>query len=166
LKNNYHGQFSAPEDWENPLVFVNIEKIKQGVNNFKYLKMSSSNPFKGSVEVTIDSIGKVSYFRDSVTIEDFASKVATTKKTVKLTGSLSPLELENFKNVLSKSLIMALSAVRGCAIDQPQTWFVVTMDNKTFTTKGCTMYYPQELLFTYLYCLDKNEGVKNKHVGE
>ncbi len=166
LKNNYHGQFGAPDDWENPLVFINIEKIKQSVNNFKYLKMSSSNPFKGSVEVTIDSTGKVSYFRDSATTADFALKVQTAKKTVQLTGSLSPLEFENFKNILSKSMITLLPELRGCGIDEPQTWFTVTMNNKTFTTKGCKMYNPQQLLFNYLYVLDNNNGVENRRQNE
>ena len=166
LKNDYHGQFGTPHAWENPLLFVNIDRIKQPVNNFKYLKVNDSSPFKGSFEVTIDSTGTITYFKNLSTIEDFAMKAATSKKTVKFTGTLSIKEFENFKNVLSKSLINSLPELRGCGIDQGERWFTVMMDNKTYASKGCRMYYPQQLLFNYLYLLDNNIGVENKRKSE
>jgi len=155
LKNNYQGEYSKPDDWEDPLVFIDIEKLKQPVNNFKYIEMSHNNIFAGSVVVTVDSVGKITFFTDSVTM-------ITKEKKDKWTGLFSPSEFENFKNVLSKSFIMSLPVMRGCGIDQPQTWFTVKMNNKKFTTKGCYMYYPQQLLLNYLDSLDKNDGVKNK----
>jgi hypothetical protein len=136
---------------------VSLEKLKQPIDDFKSLKMAHSSQFTGSIVVTLDSLGNVNYRRDSFTILNHDAKVFNIK------GHLASSEFENFKSILSKSLIFRLPENRGCGIDEGQTEFTY-IGNRKFFTKGCKMYFPQWALFRYLSNLDKNAGfrIENK----
>ena len=58
LENTFTGKHK-PNDWEDILVFVNLNIIKERINNFRYLELVYLNPFGGSKTIEIDSIGNI-----------------------------------------------------------------------------------------------------------
>lgn len=160
LKSDYRAESNLPQGPGDSLVFVSLDKLKQPVNNFRYIKLSFNSSFGSVADISVDSTGKVSYLTFPEIKDENGKILALT------IGYLSDNEYANFKNVLSKSLIMNLPELRGCDMDDGEKDFEVSIGNKIFITKGCVLHYPQGLLFKYLYGLDKNEGVKNKHTGK
>ena len=153
VENLFHGeQHLKPSNWENPLVFVSLEKFRQPVNNFRFLKLNYANVFDGSLEVSIDSTRKVSY-------KKYPSPfMHNSGKEIKWSRYLSPVEFESFKKILALSLVFSLPNTRGCSIDEARKDFTVSTNNKIYITKGCTLNYPQIQLFNYLYNLKKKIG--------
>ncbi|MFI5161299.1 MAG: hypothetical protein ACHQHN_08475 [Sphingobacteriales bacterium] len=153
LKHHYKAMIGLMEEHDEIFVFVSIEKYKQPVNNFKYLELLYGNPFGGSVKVTVDSIGEITYLKYPE-IKDENGRSLNLKR-----GHLSKSEFENFKVILSESMITRLPESRGCGIDEAQREFIIEMDNKVFKTKGCAIYYPQRVLLNYLYKINENKEV-------
>lgn len=157
IENVFRGEPEfKPTNWENPLVFVSVEKFRQPVSNFRFLKLRYVNVFDSSLELDIDSTRKVSYKKyPSPFMHNSGTKV-------RWSGYLLPAEFEKFKNALALSLLSSLPNMRGCGIDEAQKDFIVSTNNKVYITKGCILYYPQIQLFNYLYNLDKSKSIRTK----
>ena len=61
LKNFFRFNYK-PDEWEDTLVFVNIEKIKESTENFQYLKLNIISVWRGAKHISIDKNRNVVFF--------------------------------------------------------------------------------------------------------
>ncbi len=156
LKHHYQAILGLVKEHDETFVFVNLKKYKRPVNGFRYLKILHSNALSWkSISVTIDSIGKVTYAKFTIGLD------GNRKDTLNITGQFSEMEFEHFKDILSVSLVKSLKLEYGCGLDPAPTDFTLEDESGTFKSKGCIItHLPQQLLFNYLYEVDKNTGIQ------
>ena len=151
----------AATDYDGRLLFINIDKLKEPIAGFTYLKMECSNAWTGNKHIAIDADGKV-----VLTIKKFVknhrSKVDSSIAPIKINGQLTVDEFTNFKVLLSRSLLSKLPLKRGCPINGRVANFDIVIGQKKYTSTGCNLSYVHELLFEYLYSLDSNKGLIQK----
>lgn len=158
--NNKFRFAGKPANWEDTLLFINIEKLKEPVTDFKFLKLDFSSPWSGTKQVTIDSLGKVTVIDRPIlySIDNPGADKNAKPKNIK--GRLTRLEFFNFKNLLSKSLVSRLPFRRDCAIDGSVSDFEILIGAKIINSTGCDLSWTHALLLNYLYNLDQNKGLK------
>ncbi len=151
----------AATRYDGRLLFINIDKLKEPIAGFTYLKMVCSNAWTGNKDISIDADGKV-----VLTIKRFVknhlSKVDSSIGPIKIIGKLTVDEFTNFKALLSRSLLSRLPIKRGCPINGRIANFDIVIGSKKYTSTGCNLSYVHELLFEYLYSLDSNKGLMQK----
>jgi hypothetical protein len=141
------------------ITFINIEKLKERVEGFKYLKLTFVSPWVGVRKIYIDNSrrvifsSKLSPFRSNVPI----NTIETKSKVVK--GWLNINEFNAFKDLLSKAMISQLNLVRDCvSMDGASTDFEILIDKKLYKSSGCDLKWNQEFLVKFLCGIDKNKG--------
>ncbi len=151
----------AATGYDGRLLFINIDKLKEPIAGFTYLKMDCSNAWTGNKYIAIDADGKV-----VLTIKKFVknhlSKVDSSIAPIKINGQLTADEFTNFKVLLSRSLLSKLPVKRGCPINGRIANFDIVIGPKKYISTGCNLSYVHELLFEYLYSLDSNKGLIKK----
>ncbi len=157
LINKFRG-YKKPYYWQDTLKFVAIEKLKETVTSFKYLKLDYHNPFDGTLKLTIDSLGKVIYERTP-------EAISGEKVLIKIKGELSPKEFRNFLDTLAYSLPSKLYRQRGCAIDEAIANFEIVYNDKKVVSKGCALKWTHAFLFNYLYDISENKGFVKRQKG-
>ena len=113
LKNNYN--YSNPRD---TFFFVNIDNLKEATSSFKFLLLQYSSPWSGKKQITIDSLGKVTFVDKPIIYSVDNPGADKNAKPKNILGQLTPREFENFKNVLANSLPSRLPLKRGCPMDE------------------------------------------------
>lgn len=157
LLNTFKG-YSKPYNWEDTLKFVTLTKLKETITNFKYLKLDYNNPFDGTLKLTIDSLGKVTYERTPEIMS--GGKVLT-----RIKGELTKRELANFLDTLAYSLPSRFARQRSCGIDGAMTNFEIAFNDKTIISKGCSLKWTHSFLFNYLYDISRNKGFVKRQRG-
>ena len=132
-----------PMDWEDTLVFVNLELLKEPIVDFKYL-IYGFESWGGIDRVIIDSSGKATFIR--MPVERFppdSVKQHYNKQKI-ISEQLSTTEFAKFKTILAKSLLSKLPSTWPCAIDDlPFTFeillgFCISM-NRDIAQLTCTV---------------------------
>jgi len=157
LKNNCGFDYK-PDDWEDTLVFVNIEQIKEPVADFRFLKLEYAGPWSGERRITIDSLGRVNFVDNPI---QYTINNPTANKNAKprsFRGQLTKKELANFKSLLSKSLPSRLPLERGCPMDASTSNFEIHIGAKKIVSTGCDLSWTHAFLLNYLYDIDQNKG--------
>ena len=157
LLNTFKG-YSKPYNWEDTLKFVSLSKLKEAVTKFKYLKLDYSNPFDGTLKLTIDSLGKVTYER---TPEIMSGGNVMTR----IKGELTKKEFASFLDTLAYSLPSRFARQRSCGIDGAMSNFEIAFNDKTVVSKGCSLKWTHAFLFNYLYDINKNKGFVKRQRG-
>lgn len=157
LENNYRFDYK-PEDWEDTLVFVNLERIKEPVADFKYLKLEYSSPWSGERLITIDSLGRMSFVDNPMQYSINIPRGDKNAKPRTLKGQLTQKEFTRFKALLSKSLPSRLPLERGCPMDGSYSDFEIQIGAKKIKSTGCDLSWTQAFLLNYLYEVDQNKG--------
>lgn len=157
LKNNYRFEYK-PDDWEDTLVFINIDRAKEPVEDFKFLKLQTVNPWSGERHISIDRLGSVNF--DDVPLQYSVNhpRGDKTAKPRRFKGQLTRKELATFKSVLSKSLPSKLPLKRGCPMDGAMSNFEIRIGERTIKSTGCDLTWTQIFLSNYLYEIDHNKG--------
>ncbi|OQP63697.1 hypothetical protein [Niastella populi] len=158
LKNKYPFGYK-PDDWEDTLVFVNIEQIKEPVADFRFLKLEYSSPWTGERNITVDSLGRVNFVDNPI---QYSINNPTADKNAKprsFSGQLTMKELINFKNLLSKSLPSRLPLKRGCPMDGSTSNFEIQIGTKNIVSTGCDLSWTHASLLEYLFDIDQNKGL-------
>ncbi|MCD2424926.1 hypothetical protein LQ567_19235 [Niabella pedocola] len=159
---NIFRYFNKPDNWEDTLVLVNIEKQKEPVDNFRALKLDFFNPWSGEKKIIIDNKGRVTFIdTTTITLDRFLSPDRETKKQL-FTGSFTPEEFIIFKNLLSRSLPSKLPPERNCPMDGAVSNFEIRLGARTITSTGCTLSRVHYILLDYLLGLDQNKGIVKK----
>lgn len=161
LKNNFKYSYKPP-NWEDTLVFVNIEKLKEPVTEFKFLSLNFSSPWSGKRQITIDSLGKVKFIDNPILFSNENPDGDKNAKPKNITGQLTEKEFNNFKNLLSKSLPSKLPYSRSCPMDGASSNFEITIGRQNIKSTGCDLSWIHGFLLNYLYNLDQNNGLINK----
>ena len=161
LKNIYRFK-EKPDNWEDPLVFISIEKIKEPVGDFKFLKLDCLGPRSGARHVIIDGIGKVSFIDKPILYSINNPGADKDAKPRHITGQLTRKEFINFKNLLSRSLPSRLPFKRDCGMDGATSNFEIIIGRKRIKSIGCDLSWIHAFLLNYIYDIDQNKGlVKN-----
>ena len=155
---NTFKDYSKPFDWEDTLKFVALSKLKETVTKFKYLKLNYSNPFDGTLKLTIDNLGKVTYERTPELLSNH--KVLTYIK-----GELTKREFARFLDTLAYSLPSKFARQRSCPIDGAIVNFEIAFNDKTIVSEGCNLKWTHAFLFGYLYDISKNKGFVRRQVN-
>jgi hypothetical protein len=158
LKNKY-GFTYKPDDWEDTLVFVNIEQIKEPVADFKFLKLEHAGPWSGERRITINSAGRVSFVDNPIQYSINNPDGDKNAKPRSFSGQLTMKELINFKRLLSRSLPSRLPLERGCPIDGATSNFEIQLGTKKIVSTGCRLSWIHVFLLNYLYDIDRNKGL-------
>lgn len=158
LKNNFRFT-NKPENWEDTLLFVNIENIKEPMTEFKSIVLEFASPRRGKRHITIDSLGKVVFIDRPILYSINNPGVDKNEKPKNIVGRLTTNEFTNFKNLLSKSLLTKLPFKRDCPIDGATSNFEIVIGNKTIKSTGCNLSWTHNFLLHYLYEIDKNKGL-------
>jgi hypothetical protein len=161
LINNYRFNY-RPANWEDTLFLVNIEKLKEPVTDFRFLKLDFSSPWSGAKQVTIDSSGKVTFIDDPIPYSINHPNADKNAKPKNMKGQLTPNEFANFKNLLSKSLPSRLPIRRGCPIDGATSDFDITIGTKRIKSIGCDLSWTHAFFLNYIYGIDQNKGLIKK----
>ena len=151
----------AATSFDGRLLFINIDKLKEPIAGFTYLKIDCSNAWTGNKHITIDAEGKV-VLSIKTFIKNHLSKIDSSIAPIKINGQLTVDEFNNFKVLLSRSLLSKLPVKRGCPINGRIANFEIVVGPKKYTSTGCNLSYVHELLFDYLYSLDINKGLIQK----
>ena len=151
----------AATGYDGRLLFINIDKLKEPIAGFTYLKMDCSNAWTGNKHLTIDAEGKV-VLTIKTFIKNHLSKIDSSIAPIKINGQLTADEFNNFKVLLSRSLLSKLPIKRGCPINGRVANFEIVVGPKKYISTGCNLSYVHELLFDYLYGLDSNKGLITK----
>jgi len=151
----------AATGYDERLLFINIDKLKEPIAGFTYLKMDCSNAWTGNKHLTIDAEGKV-VLTIKTFIKNHLSKIDSSIAPIKINGQLTADEFNNFKVLLSRSLLSKLPIKRGCPINGRVANFEIVVGPKKYISTGCNLSYVHELLFDYLYGLDSNKGLITK----
>lgn len=158
LKNNYN--YSNPKD---TFFFVNIEKLKEVTVHFKFLRLEYSSPWNGTKQITIDSLGKVSFVDNPIMYSIDNPGADKNAKPKSISGQLTQKEFTNFKNLLANSLPSRLPLKLGCPMDGATSKFEIIIGTKRIKSTGCNLSWTHAFLLNYLYDLDQNKGfVKSK----
>ena len=158
LKNNYN--YSNRQD---TFFFVNIEKLKEDSADFRFLRLEYSSPWNGTKQITIDSLGKVTFIYNPVMYSVNNPGAAKNAKPKNISGLLTKKEFTNFKNLLANSLPSKLPLKRGCPIDGATSNFEIIIGTKRINSSGCNLSWTHACLLNYLYDIDQNnEFVKSK----
>jgi hypothetical protein len=159
LKNNF--QFTnKPANWEDTLFFVNIEKLKEPVTAFKYLKLDYSSPWSGTKKITVDSLGNVTFLDIPIPYSMDHPAADKNAKPKNIKGKFTQNEFTNFKNLLSKSLPSRLPFKRGCPLDGATSNFEILLGKNKIISRGCNLSWTHAFLLNYLYNIDQNKGLK------
>lgn len=159
LKNNFRFKYK-PANWQDTLFFVNIEKLKQPVTDFKFLSLDFSSPWSGTRHIKIDSLGKVTFVDKPILYSRDNPGADKNTKPKNIKGQLTQKEFTNFKNLLSKSLLSRLPFKRGCPMDGATSNFEIIIGSKKIKSTGCDLSWTHAFLFNYLYDIDHNKGLK------
>jgi hypothetical protein len=145
------GRLSKPTAREDTLIFVCLETLKEPIHNFTYFNVTEVSPWHGTIDISIDSIGRLVYFRKIRNPSDTAEKTDNRVTTRVLTKQ----EFDKFKDRLSYSLLLKLRRFRGgCdAMDASRTSLEIIYNNKRVISKGCTLQWPQSMLYEDVYDL-------------
>jgi hypothetical protein len=161
LKNNFRLDYK-PTNWEDTLVFINIEKLKEPVAALKLLKLDYSSPLTGRRHITIDSLGKVSFIDEPIPYSIRHPEADKNAKPKNIRGELTQKEFIKFKNLLSMSLPSKLPPNRGCPMDAAISSFEILIGTKKITSIGCDFSWIHTILFDYVYDIDQNKALVNK----
>ena len=159
LKNNFRFNYKPP-NWEDTLLFVNIEKLKEPVTDFKFLRLDFSSPWSGTRHITIDSLGNVTFIDKPILYSRDNPGADKNAKPKNIKGQLTQKEFTNFKNLLSKSLPSRLPFKRGCPMDGATSNFEIIIGSKKVKSTGCDLCWTHAFLLNYLYNIDQNKGLK------
>ena len=151
LGNKFKGEFK-PDNWEDELVFVNLDLFEKNIDNFISIELNYSNPFGGSKKVEIDSLGKV-------TIINYPEIVHRRKGNLsRISGILTTFEFDNFIKLLEKSLIDKLPKQRVCGIDGARKDFIIKYGTTEINSTGCSISWIHYGIVVYLLELENNDG--------
>lgn len=133
------------------LDFVAYDNLKEPIHTFTYFNIHEEGPFSGTIDITIDSTGRLVYYRKIRHPYDTTNKT-TNQLTVR---QLSKQEFNQFKNLLSYSLLSKLRRFRGgCdAMDAGPTTIEIIYNDKKVISKGCTMNWPEAIVYNHVYDL-------------
>ena len=157
LKNDFRLDVK-PFNWEDTLLFINIEKLKEPVTAFRLLQMDCSGKWTGKRHVFIDSIGRVAFIDEPLPDNTKHAGADKNAKPKYIVGQLTQKEFTNFKNLLSLSLPSKLPPNRGCPTDGEFASFEILIGTKKITSIGCDLSWSHTFLFNYIYDIDKNKG--------
>lgn len=158
LKNNYN--YSNPRD---TFFFVNIDNLKESTSDFKFLQLQYSSPWSGTKQITIDSLGKVTFADNPLMYSVDNPGADKNAKPKKISGQLTQKEFENFKSLLSNSLPLRLPLKRGCPMDGATSDFEIIIGTKKIKSTDCNLSWIHTFLLNYLSDIDQNKGlVKSK----
>jgi hypothetical protein len=133
------------------LTLVCLEDLREPIHSFTYFNITEEGPFFGTIDITIDSTGRLVYYRK------IRNPADTTNKTTNQlsTRLLSKQEFSQFKNVLSHSLLSKLRRFRGgCdAMDAGRSTIEIVYNGRKVISRGCTMNWPEGLLYSHIYNL-------------
>jgi len=141
--------FVLPPREERTFLFINIEKLKESVKEFKFLNLNSSRK-----KITIDSLGNVTFYEDRK-IYNYDTVINIPPLLIK--GRLTQNAFVSFKNLLSKSLPSKLPSKRPCGIDSRFIDFEILIGNRNIKSVGCELSWTHDALANYLYNIDKNK---------
>lgn len=158
LLNKFNG-YKKPSNWEDTLLLVNIEKLKESVAEFKFLKLEFSSPWSGAKQITVDSLGKVNFVDRPILLNPDNPAADKNAKNQDIIGKLTQKEFTNFKNLLSKFLPSRLQMRRGCPLDGATSNFEILIGEKRIISTGCELSWTQTFLVNYLNELDQNTGL-------
>jgi hypothetical protein len=162
LKNNYRFDYK-PDNWEDTLTFVNLEKLEEPTTNFKFLKLEYLSPWSGTRQIIIDSLGKVKFTDRPLPYDVHNPRSVNNAKPKSIKGRFSQKEFINFKNLLSRSLPSKLPAERDCPIDGATSNFEIVIGKQNIKSNGCDLSWTHTFLLNYLYNIDQNKGfIKEK----
>jgi hypothetical protein len=161
LKNNFRLDYK-PVNWEDTLVFINIEKLKEPVTDLKLLKLDYSSPFTGRRHITIDSTGKVTFKDEPIPYSINHPDADKNARPKNIRGQLTQKEFINFKNLLSMSLPSKLPPNRGCPMDGAISSFEILIGTNKITSIGCDFSWTHAFLFDYVYDIDQNKALVRK----
>ena len=156
LKNNFTFNYK-PDNWEDTLLFVNMEKLKEPVTDFKFLSLDFSSPWSGTRHIKIDSLGKVTFIDKPILYSRDNPRANKNAKPKKIKGQLTQKEFAHFKNLLSKSLLSRLPFKRGCPMDGAISNFEIIIGSKKIKSTGCDLSSTHAFLLNYLYDIDDNK---------
>lgn len=138
-----------PKDWEDTLVFVNLELLKEPIVDFKYL-IYGFESWGGIDRLIIDSSGKATFLRMPVERFPPDSVKQLYNKQKKISERLSTTELAKFKTILAKSLLSKLPLTWPCAIDDLPFTFEILIGDQTYKNKGCYLSWVHRFLLDYV----------------
>jgi len=147
------------KNWKDPLVFINIEKLREPVDDFKLLQLDMSSPRHGTRKIIVDSARNVTFIYNPIpyTVDNPLSDKNAKPKNIK--GKLTPKEFSNFLNLLSRSLPSKLPRLRGCPFDAATSDFEIIIGAKKIRSTGCNLTWIHDFLLDYLYDIDRNKGL-------
>lgn len=157
LLNNYRLK-GKPDDWEDTLVFINIENIKEPTKEFKHLKLDVSGPWSGFRHIDIDKEGNVKFSFKPVT-KEFRLDENKIEKPKTISGRFTTKEFQKFKDLLSKAMVSKLPLKRGCPIDGSNSNFEIMIGQNIYKSTGCYLKWTQHFLLNYLYDLGDNHNL-------
>lgn len=140
------------------IVFVNIEKLKESVIDFKFLKLDCSNSWHGKRHITIDSIGEVTFDDNPILYSINNPSADKNAKPQNISGRLTPKEFLYFKDKLAKSFPSKLPRKRSCGMDGTSSDFEIVIGTKRIVSRGCNLSWTHTFLLNYLYDINKNKG--------
>lgn len=152
LKNNYN--YSNPRD---TFFFVNLDKLYEATSDFKFLRLDYSSPWSGTRQITIDSLGRVTFIDNPIMYSVDNPTADKNAKPRNIKGQLTQKEFENLKTLLSKSLPSKLPSRRGCPMDGATSNFEIIIGTKKIKSTGCNLSWTHAFLLNYLYDIDQNK---------
>lgn len=161
LQNPYRYN-DKPFGWEDTLVFVNLEKLKEPTQNFSYFKMDAHSVWSGTTVISIDRAGFVSYTFDPIPYSINNPEADKDAKPLKIKGRMTSKELAKFKGLLSLSMPSKLAGDRPCAIDATVSNFEIKTGSKKNVSRGCEFKWVHYRLLNYLYSLDANKEIRKR----
>jgi hypothetical protein len=154
LKNNYN--YSNPRD---TFFFLNIDNLKEATSDFKFFRLQYSSPWSGTKQITIDSLGKVTFVDNPIMYSVNNPGADKNAKPKNISGQLTQREFESFKNLLSNSLPSRLPLKRRCPMDGATSDFEIIIGTKKIKSTGCNLSWTHAFLLNYLYDIGQNKGL-------
>lgn len=156
LENNYRFN-TKPTNWEDTLVFINIENLKESITDFRYLKLDCSSPWSGRQHIKIDNLGKVSFIADPILYSRDNPSADKNARPENINGQLSKNEFFKFKEILSMSLLSRLPSERDCPMDGTICTFEIVIGERKYKSSGCDLSWTHTSLLNYLYNIRENK---------
>lgn len=144
---------------QDTLVFISIDRIKEPTADFKFLRLECASPWNGTRQITIDSLGRVTFIDNPIMYSIDNPGADRNAKPANINGKLTKNEFEHFKSLLSKSLPSRLPSRRDCFMDGALSNFEITIGTKKITSSGCNLSVTHAVLLNYLYDIHRNEGL-------
>ena len=158
LKNNYNSY-----NRQDTFLFVNIERLSENTTNFKFLRLDYSSPWSGTRQITVDSLGRVTFIDNPIMYSINSPGADKNAKPKNIKGQLTNDEFNNFKSLLSKTLPSRLPLKRGCPMDGATSNFEIIIGKSKIISSGCNLSWTHAFLLNYLYDIDGNKGlIKSK----